>query len=248
MNEFVVAICSHDRSEAIKQKSLRLLDGYFFPHERIYVFVAPHEAEVYEAAFREEFARVHLIVGALGLSAQRRAVSEYFQEGQAILCLDDDVEKFMRLDNNETFERMIHRGFAACSRNGGHLWGFYPCANKLWLKPSVTVGLSFIYGCAYGLINCKDTQVSLSIKEDTERTILFFRRDGVVVRINDCAPVQKYMKNAGGLSDVRTYEAEEEACLILEARYPDLCAIQRKPNKIDLRLARLLVVDRPSQT
>jgi hypothetical protein len=238
--DFIVAICSHNRAEAIKQKTLKMLDGFFFPHRRIYIFCSANEMSAYKEALREEFAGVNLVIGALGLSAQRRAVSEYFEEGQNILCLDDDVEKLMRLDGNETFENLIGRGFSSCLKNGAHLWGFYPCANKLWLKPSVTVGLSFIYGCSYGLINCKDVQTTLALKEDYERSMKFFRRDGVVVRLNDVAPCQKYKKNAGGLSDIRTKAAEEAECTRLISEFPDLCKIVYKKEWPELRLKRLV--------
>jgi hypothetical protein len=143
---------------------------------------------------------------------------------------------------------MVNRGFAAAVRNRAHLWGFYPCANMGWLKETVTVGLTFIYGCAWGVINCKDMDIMLHLKEDYERTMKFFRRDGCVVRLNDCAPVQKYLKNPGGLADFRTYEREEEECNSLVEAYPDLCKIVRKPNRIDLRLAKVTIPDGLSQT
>jgi hypothetical protein len=239
--DFVVAICSHNRHEAIKAKTLRMLDDFLYPHHNIYIFVALAEFEVYKKSLeKDDYGRVHLIIGELGLAEQRRCVTEFFDQGQKILLLDDDIQKFMRIDTNETFEHMVMRGFTACEKYKAHLWGFYPCANKGWLKESVTVGLVFIYGCAYGLINCKDTNVTMSIKEDTERSILFFKRDSCVVRLNDCAPVQKYLKNPGGLSDVRTYAKEEEACILLQESYPHLCRIVRKENRVEVKLTRIL--------
>lgn len=240
--DYVIAICSHNRSEELKAKTLAMLHRYGISSEKIYVFVAPEEMDQYQRVLPG----VQIVQGATGLSGNRRAASLFFPEGTPVFCLDDDVKRFVvkSSDNRLTSELDLHalilKGFQMSKDRGASLWSVYPVPNAKWLKQSVTEGLVFCYGCAYGVWNCHDTFTELSFKDDVERSLKFYERDGSVLRLNWVAPVQTYLKGKGGLNESRTYDKEVSGCMKLQARFPTLVTLRHKKNRVDLVFPRRL--------
>jgi hypothetical protein len=245
--DYKIIICSHKRAGLLKQKTISVLSDYEIPKEKIYIFVAAEEVEEYTSVLPDYQIRV----GALGLAENRNAVTAFFPSDDYLFFLDDDLRGFkVALDNKlvklDNLDKFIRQGFQECSSRAYSLWGLYPVANAKWLKNSVSYGLVFCYGCAYGLINKKDVLIENSFKEDFERCIKYYQRDGGVVRLNWVAPVQSYCKGAGGLNQIRTLEKERAACEALVAKYPTLCKIKqsKKSEKIDVVFERKLCVQK----
>ena len=93
MVNYVVAIPSYKRAEAISEKTLKTLKEGGVPKSRIYIFVANKaEAAMYEEAVDPQLYN-EIIVGKLGLINQRKFINKWFKEGQYIISLDDDVEE-----------------------------------------------------------------------------------------------------------------------------------------------------------
>ena len=84
----------------------------------------------------------------------------------------------------------------------------------------------------------------ISFKEDYERCIKYYLRDGGAVRLNWVAPVQSYCKGQGGLNQIRTLEKEKQACETLQQQYPTLVRIKQttKSDKVDILFPRNLTV------
>jgi hypothetical protein len=248
--DYQIVICSHKRAEVLKQKTISVLSSYDIPRDKIYIFVAAEEVEEYTSVLPD----YQIKVGALGLAENRNAVSAYFRSDEYLFLLDDDLRgfkisrggKLVRLDDLDGF---IRQGFKECSSRGFSLWGLYPVANAKWLKDSLSYGLVFCYGCSYGLINKKDVLIETSFKEDYERCIKFYQRDGGVLRLNWVAPVQSYCKGSGGLNQIRTLDKERSACEALQTKYPTLCKIKQntKSEKVDLIFDRKLCIQKTSR-
>ena len=240
--DYVVAICSHNRSEELKAKTLAMLHRYGIPSEKIYVFVAPEEMDQYQKVLPG----VQIVQGATGLPGNRRAVSLFFPEGAPIFCLDDDVKRFVvkssdnRLTSELDLNALILKGFQMSKDTGASLWSVYPVPCARWLKQSVTEGLVFCYGCSYGVWNRRDIVTNRAFKDDVDRSLRFYERDGKNLRLNWIAPVQSYLKGKGGLNESRTYEKEVSECMKLQMLFPTLVTIRHKKDRVDIVFPRRL--------
>ena len=70
--------------------------------------------------------------------------------------------------------------------------------NKLNLSK---IKLNYCIGAFYGIINRKEMKLNLSLngdKEDVERTIQYYLKDGIVLRFNRVGFKTKYFANDGG--------------------------------------------------
>ena len=239
--DYKVVICSHNRIGALKKKTLGMLERYGIPKNKIFLFVAPEEIDAYERAFPE----YTICLGQLGLENQRNCVTQYFPPDDCLLCLDDDVTGFWTVVNQtleevDNLDSFVRYAFQKAWEEKVSLWGFYPVKNKKWLKDTVTKGLLFCYGCAYGLINKKDVVIERALKEDFERSLKFYLRDGAVLRFNWVCPTQSYRKGKGGLSDFRTDEREKVACERLLTLYPTLCSKKKAEGRVEIMFKRNL--------
>ena len=245
MSDYKVVICSHKRIETLKKKTLAVLSSYGIPTEKIYIFVAEDEMPSYLTAFPDYQIRQ----GALGLNHQRNAVTAYFPSDEYLFCLDDDLtgfycsqeNKIKKIDNLDMF---IRTGFEEAQKVNASLWGLYPVKNSKWMKNTLSEGLVFCYGCSFGLINKKDITLELQLKEDFERSLKFFKRDGKVIRLNWVCPSQSYKRGSGGLHDYRTEQRERAECDTLHSLYPLETSIKEGKDRVDIRFKRSLVTSR----
>jgi len=82
----------------------------------------------------------------------------------------------------------------------------------------------------------KDTLHTLSFKEDYERTLRFFKRDGAVLRMNWVAPLQSFCKGKGGLNEERTMDKERAECQALATEFPMWLSFGLERGKWHIRL------------
>lgn len=244
--DYRIVICSHKRSDIIQKRTLAFLSTYQIPLEKIFVFVAPEEMEVYQKALPG----VQIQEGALGLKENKNKAVASFPEGAPLIFFDDDVKGLFQKEGERLvpvpdLHQVFLDGFKLCQERGCSLWGFYPCANAKWLKKSYTEGLVFIYGCAYGVFNRRDVVIEESFKEDYEKSIRFYERDGKSLRLNWIAPKQTYLKGKGGLNESRTYEKEVSAAMKLKSKFPGYVILCHKKDRIDIRFPRQLFTTNP---
>ena len=246
-SDWVVAIPSYKRAEILKIKTLAVLQKYGIEPERIFIFVADKdEEELYKKTLPEK-AYNKIVVAKKGLHNARNIINEYFPKGKKIVEADDDIRGFIEFDETKkrhekplvSLKRLIDRGFAEADKHGAKLWGVYPSANGFFMKDSVTTDLKHIVGSFWGQYNPgKEVVIHLQSKEDYERTLQFWKRDGVVVRLNFVSPQTAYYKTPGGLQLDRTKEKIEDEVKFLEDKYPGY--IKRNPNRktgfVEIRL------------
>lgn len=234
--DYSVVICSHNRVQTLKERTLALLQHYEISPDKIFVFVAPEEVETYQT----NLPGVQIRQGALGLKENRQAACLAFPIRHRLVWLDDDLKGLVvrgsdnRLVGVSDLEEVFQNGFTLCEKKGASLWGLYPVANAKWLKNSVSEGLVFCYGCAYGTLNSHDVLLENSFKEDSERCLILFDRGETMVRMNWVAPVQSYRKGSGGLNESRTYEKEVSASMKLQSRFPLYVTLRHKKDRVDL--------------
>jgi hypothetical protein len=245
--DYSVVICSHDRSTCLANRTLSVLRNAGIPFDKIFVFVAPEEMEVYA----KELPGVTIRQGALGLRENRHAACLAFPVRHRLVFLDDDVRAFVRRgpDNRlakvSDLDAVFQEGFRYADLAGCSLWGFYPVANAKWLKNSISDGLVFLYGCAFGLFNRHDLKTDSDFKEDYERCLLAYEKEGKMIRLNWVAPIQSYRSGKGGLNESRTYDKEVSECMKLQNRFPDLVKLRHKKDRVDIVFPRKLVKSVP---
>lgn len=237
---YVVAIPSYKRHDIICSKTLRMLTEGGVPMKSVYVFVADKtEAETYKKAVPAE---VHIVVGKKGITPQRQFIVEYFKKGTHVVSIDDDVAGIYEKDTEGRLVNVgtgVHaffeRAFAECVKRGIYLWGVYPVANAFYMPGGVSTSLKFILGTLYGFVNRpedKKLRPCLKEKEDFEISILYYLKDGGVLRFNDYTIKTKFHNAVGGLGCLtqKRFQANEEAAQELKRRYPDLGYVWHRKN------------------
>lgn len=238
-------ICSYKRPLLIKQRTLALLQRHKIEPLRIFVFVggSDDDYDSYKYLMDEGY---NLVRCPTGLAQARNSVTDYFEEGAQLVYLDDDLRDILHLKKGEVWnlDEEFARGFQLATANGCRLVGLYPVACRLWMTPRILSGVLFCYGCCYGVINTKELVMTLSVKEDWERTLWFSSHDGGVVRLEYLAPLQNHRKEAGGLDEVRTRQLEAEEAQALHLQNQDTVYLVERKGWPELRVKRPGVLSR----
>lgn len=239
-NEYVVAIPTYNRSDILAKKTLATLKSGKVDPKKIHIFVAnkEEEAKYLEVVPRELYGK--MIVGVKGITNQRRFISDYFPEGQEIVSLDDDIEGLYRridakkLSQIRNLDGFFREAFQRARREGVFLWGIYPVCNPFFMKPNITTKLKFIIGMLHGYINRCDPKLRPSgkadQKEDVETSILYYLKDGGVLRYNNVGAKTKFHA-PGGLGQTKDrIEANRSAAEYLSKQYPQYATMWTRPN------------------
>jgi hypothetical protein len=241
MSDYIVVIPSYKRQHILQEKSLKtLIDGGVSP-SKIHIFVANTEEEKeYEKAIPNSMYG-KIIVGVKGITKQRKFIIKYFPEGKKIVSLDDDVEgvfrakgttKLVKIKNVDTF---FKEAFQRLDKEKLYLWGIYPVSNPFFMKNNITTSLKFILGTMYGFINRHDPKLQPSSeikeKEDFEQSILYFQKDGGVLRYNNITIKTKFHSDGGlGKKTKERFESNEHAAQYLAKKYPDIVTVFHREN------------------
>lgn len=244
---YVIAIPTYKRSKLLQEKTLKTLIDGGVDKNKINIFVADkQEAEVYKSSIpKEHYGKI--IIGKKGITPQRKFIVKYFPEGQHIVSIDDDIaglykkenEKLVRITNVHKF---FVDAFQECKKEKLYIWGVYPVFNAFFMKQGTSYNLKFVVGALYGFINRydKDLVPTLVEKEDYELSILYYLKDGGIVRYNDISIKTKYQNPNGGLGSTQErLEVNEKAAKDLHKRYPEFGSIwYRKNGMAEFRLGR----------
>ena len=236
--DYVVAIPSYKRYNEITKKTLPTLKKGKVPADKIYVFVA---SKTEEKLYREKMdpkTYGKIVVGKKGLVPQRKYISQFFSEGTHIVSMDDDVQNMIRLTKDDKLKHVTNldtffkKAFQTLKKKDLYLWGVYPVKNNLFMKRKTTTDLRFVIGVVHGYINrhSKDLYPSLKSvgKEDIEQSILFYLKDGGVLRFNDIT-FSTVFNAPGGLGTDR-YQMNKNAQEYLVKKYPEIAKPKFRPD------------------
>lgn len=239
-------ICSYNRPALIKNKTLLTLARFNIPAESIFVFAgADSDADFARYATLETDGSVAVVVRApVGLANARNMVLDCFPPGEELIFMDDDVSGFVAVSEIDLATE-CRAGFDLCKREGCSLWGAYPVPCRLWMADHALKGALFIQGCFFGLVNPGAAyRHGLVFKEDWERTLFFWKKEGAVIRFENFAPVQKFRGNPGGLTSTRTLEAETLGATSLLLQYGDAITTRVRKGWPEIYFAKRFVKDR----
>ena len=211
---YYVAIPSYKRDTVLPKKTWATLINGGVPIDHITVFVANKEEE---ALYRTAIPDANILVGVLGLAAQREFISKQYPLGANLLFVDDDISQLKRLEGGKLVritdvDALIREGFKEMSDRGSHIWGIYPAASSLYMKgqPAVSTDLKYIIGAFYGIKNdYPPILVYGDNQEDKERCLWYWERYKTMVRFNHVTLLTRYY--APGGMDTPTRKAETNA-------------------------------------
>ena len=245
---YVVAIPTYKRAEVISEKTLKTLKEGGVPKSRIYLFVAnKDEAVMYEQSVDPRLYN-EIVIGKKGIANQRKFISKWFDEGQYIISIDDDVEELQILSKSgEKLKKIKHvadffqEAYHLLKKENLYIWGIYPVRNAFFMKQKITTDLRFIIGVLFGYINRHSKKLEPSTlaesKEDYEQTILYYKKDGGVLRFNYITPKTKFNAE-GGLGKDRQ-KMNRDAANYLKQTYPELITIFHRANGMtEVKLSR----------
>ena len=237
-----ICIASYERHETICNKSLKVLLNAGYQPTEIDLFVANEEQyHKYKNVVPEG---INIIIAVKGLKNVREFIFNYYDEGEHVLSLDDDIEsvKYFDIEQDKIveivdFKNMVETGFNECQKKGLKLWGLYSVSNKLFMKQfsEITYDYKFIIGNFFGFINCKKmNSLNVSNIDDYERSIKSYLLYSGSVRMNRYVCKTNFKKNAGGAQcdPDRQSKIYDDMNLLLKL-YPDLLHLRRRKNGIN---------------
>jgi hypothetical protein len=247
LKEYVVAIPSYKRPETLRDRTLKVLQNYRIDPNKIHIFVADQEQKkIYEGVLPNKSYK-KIIIGEPGIKNIRNFMPNYFPEGQYIFYMDDDIYSVQETINNgdltnrkhnkhvklKSLKDLINKGFKMSEDTGLTNWGVYPVYNPFFMKPTtrnvnsyVGTKLSYIIGFMTGVINNKKAEIrTIDDKEDYERSIKYYLKDGGLLRFNNVTCDTKCYKEPGGMQVERTKQRIHDSAVYLTKQYPELCTL-----------------------
>ena len=245
---YQICIPSYRRAETLKKKTLSVLSQYNIDPKIVTIFVADQdEYNAYKAALANT--QYNIVIGKLGIGNQRRFIQNYYPAGTKVVSFDDDISEVLYKVDDKTVkpvkdleQDVIVKGFDECAKNGANLFGVYAVNNPMFMKDRVSVGLYFCVGTLHGMIvrHDEDLQITIDEKDDYQRTLQHFVKDGAVVRLDYITIKTKYYTEPGGMqgTDQRKEENIHKNAKYLADTYPSLCTmyIRESKNRAELRL------------
>jgi len=255
-HSYQIAIPSYKRSNIISQKTLATLARFNIPSSIITIFVAnQNEYTDYQNSIPSHLYD-KLVIGELGLKNQRNFITRYYPEGTHLVQMDDDLDDIVIMSNWQSYkiqnrktikknrklvpliklDNFINDAFKMCIDKNLYIWGVYPVANPYFMSPIVRTNLQFIVGPFWGVINRHNNKLKITLdeKENVERSLLYYKMDGGVIRFDYVSIITKYYKTPGGMQNTidknkRKRNAKNSA-VILHKRYPELTKIKTRKN------------------
>ena len=247
MTNYIIAIPTYQRAHTLVKKTLNFLFSSHINMDRVFIFVASQDE--YDTYLKVVPYNLYnkLVIGVLGITAQRNFISDYFPVGQQIVSLDDDITRLMILEGRKlvlvkSINDFFNNAFEKCTEHALFIWGIYPTDSIMFMnKGELSTSFKFIIGAFYGYINrkleCLRLNVSSECKEDIEQSILYYKCDEGVIRFNNVCS-NPCVASEGGLGKDRR-ERNEAACTYLLESYPTyLRAKQRSNGMKELRFLR----------
>jgi hypothetical protein len=242
---YKIAIPSYKREEQLKDKTLRVLEKYQVPPDRVYIFVAnEEERERYEKALAGHlYNNIHVAVPTIG-AARNFIEQEFFSEGEYVVSLDDDLTGIHRWVDEKTlvevddFEKeLIVAGYEAMQTHGTKCWGIYAAANPYFMSEGHTTKLCYIIASCYGFIVEHDDFLRRETNhgEDYEYSIRQYIKNGKVFRFNNYTVKTKYF-GTGGLEEFRNNKYIYDSIRKIEKMFPKHCTLYFRKGRAELKM------------
>ena len=238
-----IAIPSYKREEILTSKTLPLLKRYGFRDDEIDIFVADKEEySIYKKLLSPD---INIVVAIKGIKNVREFMSCYYEEGEEIVYIDDDIEKIEtiiqvegknKLTDIENLRELIDEGFKICKKHQAKNWGIYPCRNAYFMKETISTDLKYVIGAFTGVINDRECESRIvGHGEDYERTIRYYLKYNSLVRLNYITIKTKYFADGGIQAEYNNERSKyiNEELYKLQEKYPEMMTLRQKKNYLN---------------
>ena len=167
----------------------------------------------------------------------KKGGKNYSKEEGEIVKLDETYDRnHNKLHHMKNLHNFIEFAFETAKQKRIDNWGIYPVENPYFMKPTTdnvddytTTKLTYIMGGFTGVVNNKKAEIrSIDDKEDYERSIKYYLKDGGVLRFNNICVRTRCYTEPGGMQINRTKDRIYESALYLAKKYPMLCSMNMK--------------------
>ena len=227
IKDLVYVVKSHQRVDRFYDKTyLKIILNYGFDLKNVYVFVSLNEDAI---LYRDKYPLINIVKAPKGVAAVDNFITDYFQEGQKIIYMNDDVSAIVELQDNKLIPiqkgklySVINAMFGRMSKNQITYAGFYPVPNTLFISL---------------VINNRKVRITISDKSDFEKSIQHFYYQNALLRYNHIALKVEYYGTRGGFQG-RDATTEKNSALLLQSKYGDYVSgvKYKKGGKTSLRL------------
>lgn len=222
-----IAIPTYNRPQLILERPLAYLERCGIAPDEVDIWISgDSQRRLYDGLPPHWQARMQ--IGVKGLMANRRVAEATYPEGTRLFWLNDDVASIGQLVpgakklHEANLREVMANGFELCERFGCYLWGIYAVNNHFYMSAKVHADLRYVVGCAFGMVLRHDEALLPrygDAKEDYERALRFYRRDGKILRMDYYAPKTTYYNSPEIFPNIETIEGNIRA---LETEFPGL--------------------------
>lgn len=244
--DYKIAIPSLGRSKILQEQTFATLMRNNINPQRITVFVVEEEYDEYRKAVPDI---ISVVVGVRGIVQQRKFINNHYPEGTCVVSIDDDIKDIdLSLSQFQDLNSFFMCAFDDLYEHDAYLWGIYPVFNQFFRKQRqhMTSNLEFIIGGIYGARVRHDedleTTVAISGKEDLERTLRYWIKDGCILRYNRIGYQTKFFGNdGGGLGSMKKRKAGDNMeCRLIDDKFGMYGKIkERKDGRLEFVLHKI---------
>jgi hypothetical protein len=249
---YKIIIPSYKRDDIIFSHTLKCIKESDLKDREIFVFVADAaEFAIYDKKLKP--LGITVVQGVRGIPNQRNFIQKFFPEGEHLLFIDDDIKRIIGLNKDgkrvvaTRLDGFIKKAFEITEKLNLRMFGINSTNSNLEMKQTVSVGLIYLVGNFYGLINTHSVLVDegekikarkdyRAGKESHERALLMFKRYGGVAKFRSFGVISEYWGVKGGHQVSRNAEGEKEATLVLHRMYPDITKVRVYKDVFDLTI------------
>ena len=235
-------IPSYQRYDKLKLLSLRFLNNHKIKNEDIFIFVRRDDSDLEKyLLLRDENYNVVVSIGVKGIGKTHNYITEYFEENEYIVELDDDLIDIIDKDKNSivSLNDKLEEILSIMRYENISYGGLYQVDNSLFMGQAqeYTTDLRYLLGIFRIRKICKSIILETQYAEDFENAILHYIKDGKILKCNHLCGKTKNYSSGGCNGDGRNIETEKADKEYLANKYPQFTKLfQRKNGHFDLRL------------
>ena len=222
--DYTIAIPTYKRLNVFRRKTYRLLKRYNLCERCVLFLQCPEDVVAYTEAFPE----LKYVVAPSGFLNCINFIAQHFPVGHPVVQMHDDVSQIYDLVSGkcvqtEDAHAVFVRVFQLMQKSGCNLGGLYPMRNAMYMsqQKEYTTDLRFVHDPITLLLN-QQIPLELSRKNDYERCIRYYKRDGGVLRYNHSAFTTVYnpSNDVGGIGH-RSAEDEMRDAEVVKKMFPE---------------------------
>ena len=242
--DLVYVVKSHQRVDRFYDKTyLKIIVNYGFDLKNVYVFVSLEEDVI---LYKDKYPLINIVKAPKGVAAVDNFITDYFEEGQKIIYMNDDVSAIVELQDNKLIPlkkqklySIINAMFGRMIKNQITYAGFYPVPNTLFMgqRKKITYNMCLIMDPFSLVINNRKVRITISDKSDFEKSIQHFYYQNALLRYNHIALKVEYYGMRGGFQG-RDATTEKNSALLLQSKYGDYVSrvLYKSGGKTSLKL------------